>query len=110
MIIRIFLKKIYDSLCIWGMAQVELDVAPRPLSSKPLQIVRFELPPTAGQSKPNGMKWPFSIIQMENLHKQPRKWCLPSGERKVKAKLLVRVISIALSAWKFATKIKQSTK
>jgi len=80
------------------MAQVELDVAPRPLSSKPLQIVRFELPPTAGQSKPNGMKWPFSIIQMENLHKQPRKWCLPSGERKVKAKLLVRVISIALSA------------
>jgi len=25
------------SLCIWGMAQVELDVAPRPLRSKPLE-------------------------------------------------------------------------
>lgn len=39
--------------------------------SPPLTIVRLKLPPSQSeQGSSNGMKWSFSIIQMENLHKQ----------------------------------------
>lgn len=39
--------------------------------SPPLTIVRLKLPPSQSeQGSSNGTKWPFSIIQMENLHKQ----------------------------------------
>lgn len=39
--------------------------------SPPLTIVRLKLPPSQSeQGSSNVMKWSFSIIQMENLHKQ----------------------------------------
>jgi len=56
------------------------------------------------------MKWPFSIIQMENLHKQPRKWCLPSGERKVKSKTTRARHFHCFISLKFRTNVRKTEK